>query len=265
MRARPVVPSGVPAEALLAAHEATRALLAAREPEEIVEILLDLVRRLGGDVVPAAMDPADALPIDLGLGEVTPLLPVAPEVSVSRLQLDLLLPAAVEDARAALLRLRATERLTDEATVDVLTGVLNRRSLFRQLSRLTRADTVILFDLDHFKRLNDTAGHAAGDAALTAFGQLLRRSVRGDDVVGRYGGEEFLAGLIGAAPEAAVARVAEMRSRWLDGRPPVTFSAGVAAVGYGGARVATEAADRALYRAKAGGRDRSEVAGDTDY
>lgn len=200
------------------------------------------------------------------VGEVDPLLAVAPEVSVAKLHLETLLPALVEDARAAVLRLRTTERLADEASVDVLTGVLNRRALFRQLAALAVGDAVVLLDLDHFKALNDTRGHDAGDEALEDFGRLLRGSVRAGDVVGRYGGEEFLIGMARATPARAAKRVADIRERWLTDRPPVTFSAGIAAVKVaGGARLAVPVADQALYRAKAGGRDRCEVALDDEY
>jgi diguanylate cyclase (GGDEF)-like protein len=264
-RLPPPIPSGVSPEALAAVHRVTRALFAATSGAQIVELVCGFVRELGGDIIPASLDPADAVPIDLGLGEVEPLLPVAPEVSVARLQLESLLPSLMEDARAAVLRLRNSDRLADEASIDVLTGVLNRRALFRQLISLTVGDAVVMLDLDHFKQLNDTFGHDAGDVVLQAFGGLLRASVRAGDVVGRYGGEELLVGMVGATPAQAAARVAGIRGQWLARKSPVTFSAGVAAVRELGARAAVPVADRALYRAKAAGRDRCEVARDEEY
>jgi diguanylate cyclase (GGDEF)-like protein len=259
------MPSGIAPDVLVAVHEATRALLSATDPAEIVPLLVALVRELGGDVVPAGLDPPDAMRIDLGLGEVPPLLPVAPKLSIARLHLETLLPSIVEDARVTMLRLRNAGRLADEASVDFLTGVLTRRALFRQITLLATGDAVVLLDLDHFKRLNDSEGHEAGDAALAAFGGRLRRSVRAHDIVGRYGGEEFLIGLVHSTVAQAVSRMGGLRERWVATEPPVTFSAGVAAVLGGEVRAAVRAADKAMYRAKAGGRDYIEVARDDEY
>ena len=264
-RVAPPVPTGVSLEAMAAVHVVTRAVFAATSAAQIVELVSGLVRDLGGGVAPAVMNPDGVVPIDLGLGEVDPLLATAPEVSVARMHLEILLPPLMEDARAAVLRLRNLDRLADEASVDTLTGLLNRRVLFRRLASLTIGDAVLMFDLDHFKRLIDTQGHDAGDAVLAAFGEFLRGSVRSGDIVGRYGGEEFLIGMIGVTARQSATRVAELRERWLATAPPVTFSAGIAAVGKSGARLAVVIADRALYRAKAAGRDRWELAGDDEY
>ncbi|MDQ3896205.1 MAG: MerR family transcriptional regulator [Actinomycetota bacterium] len=86
---------------LAAAYRATRALLTVRAPDGAVDVLVALVRELGGDVVPAEEAGADALPLDLSLGERPPLLPVADPFSVARLQLERCLPTVVEDARRA--------------------------------------------------------------------------------------------------------------------------------------------------------------------
>ena len=87
--------------ALRAAYQATRSLLALRRPKEAVDILVSLVRELGGDVVPAEHAGPDALPLDLSLGECPPLLPVADPYSVTRLHLERVLPTVVDDARRA--------------------------------------------------------------------------------------------------------------------------------------------------------------------
>lgn len=253
------VPAGLSADALAVAHATTRALLTATDAVEVVALLVDAVRDLGGEVVPADLAPSHALPVDLGLGEAPPLLAVAPPVSVAEMDVRLLVPSLVEDARAVVLRLQASVRLSGEASSDPLTGLLTRRALFRRLALLGPGASVCLLDLDHFKRLNDTAGHDAGDAALAAFGALLRSSVREDDAAGRYGGEEFLVA-VPVGPDVAAARVAELRERWRRTTPPVTFSAGIAVVTGTGAHAAVTAADRALYRAKAAGRDRTELA-----
>src|SRR5450759_1138742 len=85
------------------------------------------------------------------------------------------------------------------ATVDLLTGVLNRQALLSRLddeleraARYERPCSVVLVDLDHFKRVNDTHGHAAGDLVLREVAEVLRTNVRTTDIVGRYGGEEFM-------------------------------------------------------------------------
>ncbi len=161
-----------------------------------------------------------------------------------------------------------------EATTDPLTGVLNRRGFFEaagvvmQASRRDMAPvSVLVFDLDHFKSINDRFGHDGGDAALQLFATMARKSMRADDVIGRLGGEEFVAILPGTLADAAV--VAErVRSAFaaadvgVDSRPiTATASIGVAS---GSPLAAIETligrADAALYRAKAKGRNRIEMA-----
>jgi diguanylate cyclase (GGDEF)-like protein/PAS domain S-box-containing protein len=159
---------------------------------------------------------------------------------------------------------------------DGLTGLLNRRALDRALAE-TRADRpanvgVLLADVDHFKAFNDTHGHQAGDDALRVIGRVLAAGVRGTDRVYRYGGEEFLVLLHGASREVARSTAERLRAS-LAGAPTgddvawrmPTVSVGVAvgdAVDEAALARLVEAADRALYRAKAAGRDRVEVAKD---
>ena len=245
---------------LLAAHEATRALLTAGSPREVVDVVLNLVENLGAEVIPARLAGADALPLDLSFGVDEPLLPVADPASIPRLQLETLLPGFLEDARSVVMNLRYRAQLRDEATCDALTGLMNRRGLDRRLHQLRPGDAIAMIDFDHFKRLNDTAGHAAGDEVLAAFGQLLRDRLRSCDLAARYGGEEIVVAALKIAPEVLVDRLEEVRHTWAHVRPqPTTFSAGVAPVtGSGGA--ALQAADGALYRAKTAGRNRTEVA-----
>ncbi|GBD42464.1 putative diguanylate cyclase YedQ [bacterium HR39] len=160
------------------------------------------------------------------------------------------------------------------AETDALTGLLSRRAVLERLQELcgdrrARPLSVILADLDHFKRVNDRFGHAAGDRVLTAFARILREALRGDDLCGRLGGEEFLLVLPRTGPEAA-AGVARRICGWLRTHlaaaadipgDPLTASFGVSAfaAGDGDPRAALERADRALYRAKAAGRGRVEV------
>src|SRR6185437_11453284 len=121
---------------------------------------------------------------------------------------------------------------------------------------------VLLIDLDHFKRVNDTHGHLAGDVVLKAVADILVRELRGYDAVGRYGGEEFIALLPGVDCQAALAIAERLRLRICTADPSellaVTASVGVATGLPGGELTLDDiidAADIALYQAKTGGRD----------
>ena len=180
---------------------------------------------------------------------------------------------AVAHAATALTRAALLYRLQRNALTDRLTGVANRRAfdaaLEQELAAAARDDTtlaVIVIDLDHFKGVNDTWGHAAGDEVLRAVGAALRNSVRAGDHAARYGGEEFAVVLPGAirADAAATARRVLAAVRAITEPRPMTASLGISCLAEHG-RSATEllaAADRALYAAKAGGRDQARVAGD---
>ncbi|MCB9560107.1 MAG: PAS domain S-box protein [Kofleriaceae bacterium] len=166
-------------------------------------------------------------------------------------------------------------QLHDQAIRDPLTGLYNRRylaeTLDRELARATRtgdAVAIAIFDADHFKRINDTHGHRAGDEVLRALGAILRAGTRRSDVACRYGGEEFVLLMPGATVEAAVTRVETLRAQVAalaivhDGRTiRVTLSAGVAAfpTDAGDGDALLHAADAALYAAKDAGRDRVVV------
>ncbi len=165
-------------------------------------------------------------------------------------------------AGSVLERLRSVGRLQVQATTDPLTGLANRRVFLDALERLRPGGAVVFVDLDHFKRLNDTLGHAAGDEVLRAFGAALRSSVRDGDCAARYGGEEFALVLPSAASvdmtEAARVVVERLGSRW---EGPVTFSVGIATHRAGDTPAATLArADGAVYEAKARGRNTVVVA-----
>jgi diguanylate cyclase (GGDEF)-like protein len=164
------------------------------------------------------------------------------------------------------------------AVTDPLTTLLNRRGFFEAAAALAKFAqrrktpvSVLAFDLDHFKSINDRFGHAAGDAVLQLFATVARTAMRADDIIGRLGGEEFVAVLPCSASDAAVAadrvRLAFQAAsdKGGDGRVPATVSIGVAA---GPSATAIETliarADIALYRAKSGGRNRVETAGETD-
>ena len=149
-----------------------------------------------------------------------------------------------------------TEALRRAAQTDALTGLGNRRDLDLRLSLADPGDAVVICDLDHFKRLNDTSGHAAGDRVLADFGLVLRTGLRAQDYPARYGGEEFALVLSGLSLQQAAFTVARLRAHWTTLHPAVTFSAGLAAIADGSAGFAAlAAADEALYEAKAAGRN----------
>nr|WP_246316185.1 GGDEF domain-containing protein [Kineococcus aurantiacus] len=174
---------------------------------------------------------------------------------------------AVSHAALALSRAAAVAGLRRAATLDGLTGVANRRTLDGALAGLDRAGapwSIALVDLDHFKAVNDTHGHQAGDEVLRTAAAGLVAAAREGDLVARYGGEEFAVLLPRTGPAEARAVAERLRAAVAAGtRPRVTCSVGVA-TGDADAAAADvlAAADRALYAAKAGGRDRCVLAGD---
>jgi diguanylate cyclase (GGDEF)-like protein len=155
----------------------------------------------------------------------------------------------------------ALERIRDIAIRDELTGTYNRRflmeSLARELARAGRSGgrfSVCLIDVDHFKAVNDTLGHAAGDDVLRQVAAITGRDLRGIDVFGRFGGEEFL--LILPDTDQAGAKVAAERIRAaVAAETPVTVTIGVAQYAADGAAAVLARADQALYRGKAAGRN----------
>jgi diguanylate cyclase len=163
---------------------------------------------------------------------------------------------------------RRSDDLYQQARRDPLTRVANRRALYEALDlALTQGHplAVILLDLDHFKAVNDTHGHLVGDEVLCGLGALLQAQVRTGDMVGRWGGEEFLVVL----PDAEPAQAGAVASRLLQAIRAQAWPAGVpltASLGVTNARPGerherlTERADQHLYRAKALGRNR--VVGD---
>ncbi len=167
-----------------------------------------------------------------------------------------------------------TRDLRARATVDGLTGLLNRTAFMdlaeNELRRLSGARTsaaLVLADLDHFKAVNDQYGHAAGDEALKTFAAACTASVRSTDLVGRYGGEEFVLLLPGLTPERAGEMAAAISRRLQEAQPTVearlpTVSYGIASTGPGRVDLKdlVASADAALYRAKTQGRDRSVLA-----
>ena len=186
--------------------------------------------------------------------------------------------AIAENLALSLANLKLRETLQNQAIRDPLTGLYNRRyleeTMERELHRSRRLKAplgVVMMDLDHFKDFNDSLGHGAGDALLSALAHVITAGIRTEDIACRYGGEEFLLVMPGASLETTRERAEDVRLavkalqvQYLDRtlKSP-TVSLGVAIFPDQG-RTAEEviaAADAALYRAKAAGRDRIEVAG----
>lgn len=183
-------------------------------------------------------------------------------------------------------RIDITERkkletdLREQASTDALTGLPNRRYFLRRLEdelervrrRTTREACVLMLDLDHFKRINDQYGHAAGDSLLRHFANLLRHELRATDTAGRMGGEEFAAILPGSGLQAAQGFAQRICDKLVQHpmsfghhEVSVTVSIGIASISDDdlSADAVLSRADRALYQAKDGGRNRVQLADKT--
>ena len=213
----------------------------------------------------------------LAQGTALGLLHVSGSSDQDLAQSQLLLESVAEQLGLALVNLQLRESLRMQSLRDPLTSLYNRRyldeSLHREVLRCQRRGlplAVLMLDVDHFKAFNDSNGHAAGDAMLAAIGHALQASTRSEDLVCRYGGEEFTIVLVEAATADALRRAEEIRAtvgaatvqhlkRTLG---PCTVSIGLAMLPQDGVTPAEllEAADAALYRAKSLGRDRIAVA-----
>lgn len=157
---------------------------------------------------------------------------------------------------------------TELARVDPLTGLANRRAfedvVARELARSERSYepvTIAVLDVDDFKRINDTAGHARGDAALTAVAEELASHVRGADLAARLGGDEFGLMLVGdgaANPSVLERLCAQIATLEITGFR-LSCSVGAVTVAGGTIEAALEGADRALYQAKRAGKGRIEL------
>jgi two-component system cell cycle response regulator len=180
--------------------------------------------------------------------------------------------AALEKAHDFATVVSDRERLEQLASTDALTGCLNRRALIETLEReLDRARryslvlTMLMVDIDHFKPINDTMGHLAGDLVLRQLGDLLRREVRSVDAVARYGGEEFVILLPETAVHGAMIFAERMRQR-ISQHPfgaadrPITVTVSIGVASFPDQKITNPEsflaiADTALYRAKTDGRN----------
>jgi diguanylate cyclase (GGDEF)-like protein len=219
--------------------------------------------------------PYTCIPI-VGRGQILGMLHLRGEAlrkKESRALLDGMIERLVDQLSLSLTNIELREKLENMALRDGLTGLYNRRFLdevlehnLSKLKRESKHAGLLLLDVDHFKRFNDTHGHQAGDEALRRVGAALTAAVRASDVVCRYGGEEFLVFLpecdrAEAATKAEAIRVAISQTALSVGNqpiPPVTVSIGLAMFPEAGTTRAQliQMADRALYRAKGAGRNR---------
>jgi two-component system cell cycle response regulator len=188
-------------------------------------------------------------------------------------RIDKIAPAVAQELSAVVRLVLLVEESQRLATTDGLTGLINRRAFVQELKReIDRASrtgsptSLLLLDLDHFKTINDTHGHGAGDAVLVAVAKTLQKESRAYDLVGRWGGEEFIVALPSTGEDRALIvaerlreAIAKLKVTSHDGTA-VTLSASI-----GAAQLAPNAesldqlvdrADRAMYRAKVGGRNR---------
>jgi diguanylate cyclase (GGDEF)-like protein len=160
------------------------------------------------------------------------------------------------------------------ATIDSLTGLVNRRAFFERTdsarllaTRLRSPISLMMIDIDHFKRLNDRFGHATGDEALCVFAATARRALRDHDIMGRLGGEEFALVLPGTDMEGALQAAERLRCAIAAAVLPtsghqysMTVSIGVVVIDQNEhINSALARADHALYAAKSAGRDRVEI------
>ncbi len=175
--------------------------------------------------------------------------------------------------------IQARQALWEKATHDSLTGLWNHEEVLaileRELSRAKREKEnigVLMLDIDHFKRINDTHGHVTGDAVLSQLAGIMTSTLRSYDSIGRYGGEEFLVILPGCTGQNTLDIAERLRMRVINSRItdggntpiPVTISLGAASYNSSNncdAGNLVNAADQALYRAKENGRNRVESAG----
>jgi len=174
-------------------------------------------------------------------------------------------------------RAQRARLLSNALARDSLTGLLKHADIKEQVAlELERAlrngsrASVVMLDIDHFKKVNDNHGHAAGDSVIRALANLLRQRLRRVDSLGRYGGEEFLAVLPDCTPQQARMILDEIRERFAElrfiadgGEFSCTLSAGIAGTDvHSNAEQLRERADKALYAAKHGGRNQVQIADD---
>lgn len=196
--------------------------------------------------------------LPLALYGLPQILDLPPSTTVVRMCVAAFGWAVTSELPALMLRRLVEQQkvLETNAETDALTGLRNRHGL-EQLLADTQGDSfLVLLDLDHFKRYNDTFGHLAGDQVLADFSAMLLRQSRTKDFVIRYGGEEFLIVLTGVEQRMAERIVARWADVWSSNPYGITFSAGITD---SSGPESLGRADALLYAAKSGGRNRIKV------
>jgi len=169
--------------------DAARALLRAQRAEEVVDVVLDAVRALGGTPEPVSAGRERTIPIDLTFGTRELLLPAGPPEVLAVLRAAM--PAIVEDARVALDRTRRDAHLRETAWTDVLSGVVDRGRFEQIAERSTPEDVLLALRLDGLADLVARVGREGAATAVSGFARFLRRQVHPADTVGRLAEERF--------------------------------------------------------------------------
>jgi len=267
-------PAAVEAEARALAHAIGASFVV--KPTN-PELLLTVVNAALGEPPPPEISPVEGMAIDV---LVQPIVRLARRVAERSAQLEVARTALDLEIRKRIWAeqdlMRANLRLQDQAMRDAVTGLHNRRFLEESLvheeiraKRHGHALVIMMIDVDHFKEINDTLGHVAADGILRSVGECMLAASRGEDIVARYGGDEFAVMMANASEETACRRAELIRERvhslevGSDGDQlgPVTLSVGIAMLPVHGdtAEAVLRAADDALLRSKQEGRNRIVV------
>jgi len=260
------VSTGILVASVFVAEDAASAIAASRQllaehfsmPADEIELVLQ-------EISAAAAEASKAL--DLNFGKERSYQEILDEAQETLVGLSLQSQKEVQNIQ------QKVETLTVKATTDPLTGLANRARFdeffteqFRRAYDLERPLSLVFIDIDHFKHVNDTYGHQAGDEVLRRVAKVLRSTVRNIDLVARYGGEEFAIVLTEADTAGAAVRAEALRAKleaevvkFEEHTIKVTLSAGVAGTDrtrvFAHCAQLTNAADRAVYAAKGSGRN----------
>jgi hypothetical protein len=212
--------------------EAQRGLLRARHPEQVVEALEGAVHRLGGSIVPGHLGGDDILPIDLSMGVRAPTVPWVPADGPSRARLERVLPALVEDARAAVHRLWALQGAAgDPETLDPVTGGLDAGATVRLTTRLGSGDAMVGLALRDATAIEGTHGRTRLEVLLHQLAELLRQELELGDHLGRLEGAAVMAVLPRTDTDRARDVATRAARRWDRQEHDVALRIAVAGVG----------------------------------